>query len=48
MRYLTTKNPDWNKGNELKDITYKPPYKLDNKPLEKSGIIGNVYIIKQK
>jgi hypothetical protein len=48
MRYLAKKNPSWNKGNNLKDITYRPPYTIENKPLEESGLIGEVHLVKQK
>lgn len=48
MRHIAKTNPDWNKGNELIDISYCPPYRIEDKPLEQSGIIGGVYLIKQK
>ncbi|MBQ6533973.1 MAG: hypothetical protein IJI37_02285, partial [Opitutales bacterium] len=31
---LERKDPDWNKENNLYDITYKPPYTIKDKPLE--------------
>ena len=48
MRHLASKNPNWNKGNNLIDISYRPPYTIEKKPLEDSGIIGNVHLVKQK
>ncbi|MBE6414884.1 MAG: glycoside hydrolase [Verrucomicrobiaceae bacterium] len=40
-------NPDWLKTHFFLDITYKT-YDLSNKPYEKSGLLGDVRIIKKR
>lgn len=43
---VAEKNPDWNKGNNIIDITYTP-YDIRKEPLEDAGLLEEIRLIKQ-
>ena len=45
IRALAAKNPDWNRANNIFDITYGK-FEPEKKPPEPSGLLGEVFLEK--
>lgn len=45
VRALAAKNPDWNRANNIFDITYGK-FEPEKKPPEPSGLLGEVFLEK--